>query len=116
MKFFHTNTERIALNYGTTWYEFQKGDLKKNSELCWKEDSLYIYDTDMDDNNVHDFFNRIIPHYDPYAQVEVSKKLWKILYEASKNETAEIQQIIDELAPWLDEVFKVENAIVIYGL
>ena len=112
MKYFITEAERKEL-HSTCLFEFQKGIYH---DRYWCEDSICLHAEIFDELKLFELFHKVLPHFDYYGRTEVSPENWEVLLSLSHNYGGEIEVVISEIVPWIENCFQVEKAFTICGI
>lgn len=112
MQYFITEAQRKA-RQSTCYFEFQTGQKRsKYKPVFWKEDSLLLDDDCMNETG----FYKIIPDFAPFGISLISKKAWSVMQSRAAQEGGVIQEILEELSPWVEENFARYDYFVILGI
>lgn len=112
MKYFITEAERKE-RHSTLLFEFQKG---KHRNKCWLDDSLCLHADIFDEFKLYELFIKAIPSFDYYGQAEVTQKDWNTLLLLSHEYGNEKEEIISEIASWVEYCFMKEEVFTICGI
>ncbi|MDE6708214.1 MAG: hypothetical protein K2K06_09305 [Oscillospiraceae bacterium] len=112
MEYFITEQQRKQ-HGGSCYFEFQKGQKnKKYKPVFWQEDSLLLYMDIADNLKIY----KIIPDFQYYGITIIDNAKWHIIQQSAKQESNAIQELITELAPWVEDNFKKFDYFVILGV
>jgi hypothetical protein len=109
MEYFITEDYRT----NTAYYEFQKGKSDRNT--FWKEDSLLLSDIIFRTLKLTKLFN-VIPNFDPYDIIEVTKKQWEEVKELAASIGGEVKELIEEADIWARNNFESFDCFTIVGI
>lgn len=102
MQYFITETQRKQIGR-TDYVEFQKGQKhKKYKPVFWQEDSLLLHVDIFDELELY----KIIPDFQSFGTTIIDKAKWNSIQQNAKKESGNIQELIAELAPWVEDNFK----------
>ncbi len=110
-KYFCTEAER----QGTCYHEFQKGKWDEHTTF-WKEDSLLLHDDVHLELKLYGLFKQVLPKYDAYGDVEVSKAQWQEIYTMAEEIGGEVFEAIKEADVWVQECFETEDVFYMLGI
>lgn len=110
MKYFCTEKERK----GTCYHEFQKG--RWDGKTFWKEDSLLLDDDIHWQLGLGKLFKELLPHYDAYAETEVSRRQWDAIIQRARESGGELQIAIEEADTWIRKELGAEECFTILGM
>ena len=110
MKYFCREKERK----GTCYHEFQRG--RWDGKTFWKEDSLLLDDDILWQLGFEKLLKETLPHYDAYAETEVSRKQWNAIMQRARELGGELQEAVEEADTWIRAELGEEECFTILGL
>ena len=102
MKYFMTETQRKQIGR-TDYVEFQKGQKnKKYKPVFWQEDSLLLPVDIFEELELY----KIIPDFQSFGITMIDKVKWNMMQQNAKKESGNIQELMAELMPWVEDNFE----------
>ena len=98
----------------TLYHEFYKG--KWDEKTFWKEDSLLLRDEIMHRTGFVSILEELVCDYNYYGSTEIDRKQWNAIRKIACDTGSELQQVILELEPWIEENFKEYAVFTILGI
>ncbi|MBQ4563855.1 MAG: hypothetical protein IJA58_05190 [Lachnospiraceae bacterium] len=109
-----TEQERKQERSGTLYHEFYKG--KWDEKTFWKEDSLLLRDDILHRTELVNILGGLICNYNYYGETEIDQEQWKIICKIASDTGGELEEVILELKPWVEENFKEHTVFTILGI
>lgn len=111
MQYFCLENERK----GTCYHEFYRGNW--NEMDFWNPNSLLLHDDLLEKTELHKAFTAVIPAYNYFGATKVTSTDWFLICEYAKthlNKAA--QDALDEIDPWIKDVFEKEGLFTLLGI
>ena len=112
MKYFITAEERKTSG-STCYFEFMKG---RYHDKCWLPYSISISDELWDEVGLSKLISGVIGCFDYYGVTVINKHQWGEIVKNSKGSDPIIEDVIEELIPWLKDCFKDYEVFTILGI
>lgn len=109
-KYFVTEQERR----GTIYHEFFKG--KWDEKTFGKEDSLFLHDDILYKMDLERIFRKVALGYRSYNETEINREQWKQIREIASGVSGEVENLILEIEPWVEDNFKEHAVFTILGI
>lgn len=110
MQYFITEYERVL----TCYHEWAKG--KFDGVSFWEPDSLLIDDSTHYRLHLEELFRSVIPEYDVFGEIPVTKAQWDAIMEKAREAGGEVLACMQEAESWVAETFAEYDVFTMIGV
>lgn len=112
MKYFVCEAERKA-SHSSCYFEFQRGPYRGE---CWRDDSISLQDELWDEWELSNLFGQALPAFDPNGVNEVGRAEWAEILKIAGEAKEPWEEVMEELAPWVNQCFKTHEVFTVLGI